>query len=407
MKITDIKPYPRPVVGKVLGEPVFRDAINYGGNLILWTFTEITTDEGITGITPFHIAPDMLALLKPAVVGQDPMNVQRIWDRMYWRCFNEGRKGAAIIAMSQIDVGIWDIIGKKLKTPVYRLLGGCRDRVPGYGSGGVLSLSKEQLVKEQMSWVEEGFKAVKMKVGRRNPDEDIERVRAVRQAIGSGIDLMVDANNGWSTRTAIRMAKRLERFDINWLEEPVIAEDYDGYAMVAASTNIPIAGGESEYTKFGFKELFLRNCIDICQADVGKVGGITEYMKVAAMAEAFNIPMCPHGLGLVSAHCVAATPNGMMVEFFDGNRLPNNTIRKFQEESGLRFMPYSIRPVNGWSDLPSVPGLGLDPDLDAIEEYRKRYRSVCEELQSMITSNIDPSITDTRPPFNYNMFLSL
>jgi L-alanine-DL-glutamate epimerase-like enolase superfamily enzyme len=290
---------------------------------------------------------------------------------------------------------------------VYRLLGGCRDRVPGYGSGGVLSLSKEQLVKEQMSWVEEGFKAVKMKVGRRNPDEDIERVRAVRQAIGSGIDLMVDANNGWSTRTAIRMAKRLERFDINWLEEPVIAEDYDGYAMVAASTDIPIAGGESEYTKFGFKELFLRNCIDICQADVGKVGGITEYMKVAAMAEAFNIPMCPHGLGLVSAHCVAATPNGMMVEFFDGNRLPNNTIRKFQEESGLRFMPHSIRPVNGWIDLPSVPGLGLDPDLDAIEEYRKRYRSVCEELQSMITSDIYPSITDTRPPFNYNMFLSL
>jgi D-arabinonate dehydratase len=317
---------------------------------------------------------------------------------MYWRSFNEGRKGAAIIAMSQIDIGLWDIIGKKLNTPVYKLLGGYRDKVPGYGSGGVLSLSKDQLVKEQMSWVEAGFKAVKMKVGRPDPREDIERVKAVRQAIGNDIDLMVDANNGWSTSTAIQMAKRLERFDVRWLEEPVIAEDYDGYARVATSTEIPIAGGESEYTKFGFKELFVRKCIDICQADVGKVGGISEYMKIASMAEAFNIAMCPHGLGLVSAHCVAATPNGMIVEFFDGNRLPNNTLRKFQEDTGHRFMPCSIRPIKGWIDLPKVPGLGLDPDLNAIEEYRKKYKFKAEELDQGL---------GTKPPFNNNMFLSL
>jgi len=394
----DIKSFPKPVVGKVLGKPVFQDAINYGGNLVQWTFTEILTDEGITGIIPHGMAPDMLALLKPAVIGEDPMNIQRIWDRMYWRCFNQGRKGAAIIAMSQIDIGLWDIIGKKLNTPVYRLLGGFRDRVPGYGSGGVLSLSKEELVKEQMSWVEEGFKAVKMKLGRRDSREDIERVKAVREAIGNDIDLMVDANNGWSVNTAIRMAKRLERFDVRWLEEPVIAEDYDGYARVAASTEIPIAGGETEYTKFGFKELFLRRCIDICQADVGKVGGITEYMKVAAMAEAFNLPMCPHGLGLVSAHCVAATPNGMFVEFFDGNRYPNTTIRKFQEETGRRFMPQSARPVKGWVELPKVPGLGLDPDLEAIEEYRKKCMFRAEELDQ------GPG---TKPPFNNNLFLSI
>ena len=397
MKVVDIKPFAKPVVGKVLGKPVFQDAINYGGNVVRWTFTEVITDGGITGIIPYGMSKDMLELLKPAVIGQDPMNVQRIWDRMYWRCFNEGRKGAAVIAMSQIDIGLWDIIGKQLKTPVYKLLGGFRDRVPGYGSGGVLSLSQEQLVREQMSWVEEGFKAVKMKVGRRDPNEDIKCVRAVREAIGKDIDLMVDANNGWSASTAIQMAKRLERFDVRWLEEPVIAEDYEGYAKVAAFTEIPIAGGESENTRFGFKELFLRHCIDICQADVGKVGGITEYMKIAGMAEAFNIPMCPHGLGLVSAHCVAATPNGMIVEFFDGNRYPNTTIRKFQEETGHRFMPNSIRPVKGWIDLPKVPGLGLDPDLDAVEEYRRKYRFK-EELEAGF---------GTMPPFNNNMFLSL
>ncbi|MDQ1280474.1 MAG: Mandelate racemase/muconate lactonizing enzyme family protein [Thermoproteota archaeon] len=397
MKVTDIRPFSEPLVGKVLSKPFFQDAINYGGDLVQWTFTEIRTDEAITGITPYAIAPDMLSLLKPAVLGEDPVNIQKIWDKMYWRSFNQGRKGAAIIAMSQIDIGLWDIIGKKLKTPVYKLLGGYRDRVPGYGSGGVLSLSNEQLVKEQMNWVEEGFKAVKMKVGRRDWREDIERIKAVREAVGNNVDLMVDANNGWSTSTAVRMAKRFEPYDVRWLEEPVVAEDYDGYTRVAASTDIPIAGGESEYTKFGFKELFLRRCIEICQADIGKVGGITEYMKVAGMAEAFNIPMCPHGIGLVSAHCVASTPNGTIVEFFDGNRYPNTTIRKFQEETGRWFMPHSIRPVKGWIDLPTVPGLGLDPDLEAIEEYRKKYKFKVEELEGR----------DTRSPFNNNMFLSL
>ncbi len=398
MKVTDIKPFSRPVIGKVIGKPVFQDAINYGGNIIRWTYTEILTDEGITGIIPYDMSAYMLELLKPAVVGEDPMDIQKVWNQMYWRSFNEGRKGSAIIAMSQIDIGLWDIIGKKLKTPVYRLLGGYRDRVPGYGSGGVLSLSRDQLVKEQLNWVEAGFKAVKMKVGRRDPREDIERVRAVRQAVGNNIDLMVDANNGWTTSTAIQMAKRLERFDVRWLEEPVVAEDYEGYPRVSASTDIPIAGGESEYTKFGFKELFVRKCVDICQADVGKVGGITEYMKISAMAEAFNIPMCPHGLGLVSAHCVAATSNGMTVEFFDGNRLPNNTMRKFQEDTGRKFMPNSIQPIKGWIDLPKVPGLGLDPDLDAIEEYRRKYKFKNEELYG------GPG---TKPPFNNNMFLSL
>ena len=209
---------------------------------------------------------------------------------------------------------------------------------------------------------------------------------------------MVDGNNGWSVATAIRVAKRLERFDVNWLEEPVIAEDYEGYARIRDSTEIPIAGGESEYTKWGFKELFTRGCIDIVQADVGRVGGITEYMKVSNMAEAFNLPMCPHGAGVVSAHCVAAAPNGMIVEFFDGNRLPNNTLRKFQEETGRRFMPDSIQPVKGWIELPKVPGMGFNPDIETINEYKKKYKFTKEDFKVR---------RRTEPPFNNNLFLSI
>lgn len=396
MKIVDIVPRER-LIGKVIGQPVFRDAINHGGNLVTWEYTEILTDEEISGFIPTGISGDALSAIKSVIIGSDPLHIQKIWHHMYWQFFNQGRSRGMMRAISWIDIGLWDIIGKKLNAPVYKLLGGYRDRVPGYGSGGVLSLTHDDLVKEQMSWVEEGFLAVKMKVGRKKWREDLERVKAVRDAIGSSIDLMVDANNGWSVATAIRVAKRLERYDVNWLEEPVIAEDYSGYQQIRSATEIPIAGGESEYTKWGFKELLTRNCIDIVQADVGRVGGITEYMKVGGMAEAFNLPMCPHGAGIVSAHCVAAASNGMIVEFFDGNRLPNTTLRKFQEESGCRFMPDSIRPVNGWIDLPNVPGLGFNPNLDAINRYKDQYQFDEATL----------SVRRTLPPMNNNLFQSL
>lgn len=396
MKIVDVVPGER-LIGKVLGEPIFRDAINHGGELVIWQYTKIITDEGIIGYIPVGITGETLAAIRSVIIGMEPMNIQRIWQYLYWHFFNQGRSRGAMRAISWIDIGLWDIIGKQLQVPVYTLLGGYRDRVPGYGSGGVLSLTNAELVKEQMSWVEDGFKAVKMKVGRRDWREDIARVKMVREAIGTDIDLIVDANNGWSVATAIRIAKRLERFDVNWLEEPVIAEDYAGYARIRASTEIPIAGGESEYTKWGFKELFSRQCVDIVQADVGRVGGITEYIKVGGMAEAFNLPMCPHGAATVSAHCVAAAPNGMIVEFFDGNRLPNNSIRKFQEESGCRFMPHSPHPEKGWVDLPQIPGMGFDPDLEAIEEYQRTYKFKEETLTTR----------RTLPPFNNNLFLSL
>jgi D-arabinonate dehydratase len=397
MKILDIISHDR-LVGKVLGKPIFRDAINIGGELVTWQYSEIITDEGISGYFPAEIGKETMESIKQVIVGSDPMNIQWIWQNLYWCFFNMGRSRGAMRAISWVDVGLWDVIGKKLKAPVYKLLGGYRDKVPGYGSGGVLSLSNEELVREQLSWVEEGFKAVKMKVGRRDWREDIARVKAVRDAIGYDIDLMVDANNGWSVATAIRVVKRLERFDVNWLEEPVIAEDYEGYARIRDSTDIPIAGGESEYTKWGFKELFTRQCIDIIQADVGRVGGITEYMKVSNMAEAFNLPMCPHGAGVVSAHCVAAAPNGMIVEFFDGNRLPNNTLRKFQEETGKRFMPNSIQPVKGWIDLPKVPGMGFDPDIEAIQEYKNKHKFKKEDFKVH---------RRTQVPFNNNLFLSI
>jgi L-alanine-DL-glutamate epimerase-like enolase superfamily enzyme len=368
-----------------------------------FTFTEILTDEGITGYTRGGDNP-LFDRLMGFVVGEDPMNVERIWDKLYWNTFDYGRRGAMMLVQSAIDIGLWDIIGKKLGQPVYKLLGGFRDEVPAYATSIDLGWTLEEVVEEKVEQVELGFNAVKMKVGRRDWREDIQRVKAVRDAIGGDIDLMVDANNGWSVSNAIRMAHRLERFEVDWLEEPVIAEDYEGYAQVRAATEIPIAGGESVHTKWDFRELITRGCIDIVQADVYRCGGITEWVKIATLAETYNLSMAPHAGGRVSATIVAAVPNGLIVESFERSQYkkPVTTMLKFQQDTGLNFYKIDLMPRKGWIKLPQEPGLGLDPNLDAIELYRQKYPITREEWLRDLT----PTRIMIRP-LNNNMFRSI
>ncbi|MBL7118423.1 mandelate racemase/muconate lactonizing enzyme family protein [Candidatus Bathyarchaeota archaeon] len=363
MKITDIE------VTKPISVPLrlaAGDAINRDMNVRRSAAVQVSTDEGLTGICRFSGSEWCRTLiekvLKGVVIGEDPLNFQRIWDNMYWATFNFGRKGAALHAISLVDIAIWDIIGKATNQPLYKLLGGYRDKVPTYGSSIDLSYKLDELVKVHQTFVEEGYKAVKMKVGRKDHNEDLERVKTVRDAIGDDINLMVDANNSWSVRNTIRMAKKLERYDIYWLEEPVRAEDIDGLAKVAASIEIPLATGESEYTKYGFKELIGRKAVDIVQADATRVGGITEWIKIASYAEAWNLPMAPHARPDVHAHLAAAIPNGLIVEVFT-----------------LEFDPLQFeywvepwhRPKDGYIQLPDKAGLGLEISEETVNKYRE------------------------------------
>jgi len=319
----------------------------------------VHNDEGLEGIAPCPGWNSVVSIVEDIgrkTVGMDPFEIEKIWERMYWYTFNFGRKGAPIIAISSIDAAIWDLIGKASNKPVWKLLGGYRNKVRAYGSGINLYWDKEEVVKEALSFVERGFKAYKMKVGRPNWQEDIERVREVRDTMGYGIELMVDANNSWTAGRAIMMAKKLERYEVAWLEEPVIAEDLDGIGRVARSTSIPIACGETEYTRYGFRDLIARGRISIVQADILKCGGYTEWRKIANLANAHNLVMAPHANTWLSAQAVASVSNGYIVEVFD-IRHP------------FEYFHYPLKFEDGYARLQEEAGLGIEVDLENAKKY--------------------------------------
>ena len=272
-------------------------------------FVRIYTDEGVEGLGMTYSSPGVKDVVENALmqilIGRDPMDTEKIWNDMLWKVRSYGRKGVALCAISAVDIALWDLKAKFLNLPLYKLLGSYTDSVPIYGSGGWTNLTKSELIQEMTDYVESGIPRVKMKVGKNFGNcerEDIERVEAVRDAIGYDIALYIDANNGYRKKQAIYMAKEFEQFQVGWLEEPLIPDDVDGMSEIARSTTIPIASGELEYTKYGFKELIYRGGADIVQPDAGRVGGVTEWIKVAHLAESFNLPVAPHALQLVHLH---------------------------------------------------------------------------------------------------------
>jgi L-alanine-DL-glutamate epimerase-like enolase superfamily enzyme len=334
------------------------DAINII-NTRRFSGVKVVSDDGLEGISPCLGWSSVVSVIEDIgrkILNMDPFDVEKIWERMYWYTFNFGRKGAPIIAISSIDVAIWDLIGKASNKPVWKLLGGYRSKVKAYGSGINLYWSKDEVIKEALSFVERGFKAYKMKVGREKWEEDIERVKEVRDAIGYSIDLMVDANNSWSVNRAIMMAKRLERYEVAWLEEPVMADDIDGIGEVAKNTSIPIACGETEYTRYGFKDLITRGKISIVQADILKCGGYTEWKKIANFAKAYNLVMAPHANTWLSAQAVASVSNGYIVEVFD---------IKYPFE----YFSYPLRFEDDYIKLQEEAGLGIKVNLENVKKY--------------------------------------
>ncbi len=336
---------------------------------------KVHTDEGITGVgesasfggggaTTRAIIENQLA---PFVVGQDPLMVEQIWQRMYQGTVHLGRRGAVIAALSGIDIALWDIVGKAAGRPLYQVLGGFCHRVRAYASAGFYQEGKDAtgLAAEMAAYVAEGFTAVKIKVAGLPLKKDVDRVAAVRQAIGDGIELMVDANNSYEPKTAIRFAQAIEDYDIAWFEEPVKTDNIDGSAQVASSITIPVSGYETESTRYGFRELITRGAVDIVQPDAIWSGGISEVRKIAALASAFGLPCIPHSFStaitlVANLHVIASIPNGRMVEV---DRNPN----PLREE--LLTRPLRL-DADGYLPLPSGPGLGVELNEETVERYR-------------------------------------
>ncbi len=361
MKITDV----RLTDTLYVPSKVQADAINTLPEVRAINFCQVATDEGLTGFVPARGGNVTKVLvenvLKPLIIGEDPMNNERIWSKMYWGTLSSGRRGALISAISIVDNAIWDIKGKITNQPVHRLLGCYRDAVNSYGSGINLNLNDDELVAQMTDFIRQGFRAVKMKIGKKDMKKDLERVRLVREAIGPDVDLCVDANNGWSLQTAISMAKRLEEYNIYWLEEPILADEVGNLAKLARETSIPIAIGENHYTKWEFKELIEQGAVEIVQADIGKCGGVTEFLKIAALADAYGLPVCPHFSEFVDVPCIAGIPNGLFHEYVE---VSFDAVRQVVKDFSL--------PVNGMVTPLDKPGFGIELNPDAVKKFSKQ-----------------------------------
>ncbi len=321
--------------------------------------------------------------IAPRIIGEDPFNVERIWKKVYYNSFQHARGGIVICALSGIDIALWDIIGKALNTPVYKLLGGYTDKVRAYASGGFYSQGKgtKEITEEIKSYLEQGFTAVKMKVGRNltslNPidvmpdseynftvEEDLERVESVCREIGPGIRLLVDANTAWDLHTAIVMGRHFDRLGVYLIEEPVCTDNMDGSARLAAALDLKVAGYETEQLVFNFARLITNHCIDVVQPDLSWAGGITECRKIANLAYTYHKEFAPHCFSsavllMSSLHFLCAIPNGGMLEF---DRNPNDLREKILKE------PLFI-DKDGFVKVPDRPGLGIELNEDIVDKY--------------------------------------
>ena len=328
----------------------------------------VETDEGIEGIGlaggvmgAEEIGSSILDHLRQYVVGQDPFDTERVWDDM-WQPKLVGRRGITTRVIGGIDTALWDIKGKATGLPVYKLLGGFADSVPVYIAGGYYEEGKglRELAEEMEESVAMGANAIKMKIGGAPINEDVERVRVVREAVGPGVKLMVDANCAYRYYEAIEIARKMEPYDIFWFEEPVNPDDYEGHRLVSRATTIPVATGENEYTRYGFRDLIERRCAAILQPDALVMGGITEFMKIAALAQAHDLPVAPHGNQDVHVHLVAAIPNGLTVEYYRGSTDP----------MWATMFRHALEVRDGCVSPPDRPGMGIELNEEALAPYR-------------------------------------
>lgn len=337
-------------------------------------FLEIETDEGVTGIggPVQEVSAYLIAkVLKPVLLNADPTESEKLWDRMY-RTAIHGRKGELMIAISAVDCAIWDLRGKWLNVPVYKLLGGAtRDRIRVYASALGYSLDPGLVRERAQHLVSQGYTAMKwfFRYGPWDGKEGIKKnlalARTLREAVGPDVDIMLDAWSSWDVPYAIQMAERLAEYDIFWLEEPVLADKLESYAAIRAASPIRIAGGEHEYTRWGFKDVIAADAMDVWQPDIYWAGGISEVVKICTLASVADVIIIPHGHSTpANAHVTAAQSPALspLQEYL----IKWNEVHQF-------FLKNQLKPVKGYLEIPSLPGIGMELDeskIDTAQEMR-------------------------------------
>lgn len=353
------------------------------------TLVVVTTENGLQGFGEAKAAVGSSGVcasivscieneIKPILIGQDARNISRIWEMVYNGTRDHyalsrgrkfpilGRRGLTTSAMSGVDTALWDLKGKALGVPVVELLGGaCRDKMECYASGGWAGVDK---IGEQLNgYISKGFKGVKMRVGIMDETvgESIKRVKAAREAIGDNIKLMTDAHGTFSVPEAKQFCRGLEDCNLYWFEEPISPDNRHGTAEVRASTSIPIAAGESEYTAFDVRDLIEVRALDVVQPDSAIIGGITEAMRVSQLAHTFQLELAPHCWGsafsfMAGVNVAFASPAAVVIEFsLGGNPMMYELVKE------------KIEVVDGMISAPSAPGLGLTPNWDFVKEFKQ------------------------------------
>ena len=290
--------------------------------------------------------------LGPLLLGEEADRIEPLWQKMWWASHYGGRGGPTVLAISALDIALWDLAAKRRAQPLWRMLGGFDARVPCYAGGIDLQFPIDQLLRQSDDFRAQGFRAIKMKVGRERLSEDIERVRQMRQHLGPDFPLMADANMRWSVDQAVRAARSLRDFGLVWLEEPTIPDDVSGHVRIVREGGVPIATGENMRTLWEFRAMIEAGGVTFPEPDVSNCGGVTSFMKIAHLAEAFNLPVTSHGVHDLTVHLLAAVPNRSYLE-----------IHGF----GLdRFIAEPTRIVDGVVIAPERPGHGVALDFKAL-----------------------------------------
>ena len=373
MRIKKIEPF---VVSQQLEEPFHFSQWEYQTRTIC--LVKITTEDGTygwgEGYGPANLVKAGIDFFKPFITDLNALDHEIVWQQMYLRSLDYARRGVMLAALSAIDIAIWDIKGKHFELPVSTLLGGRKNEyIKPYATGLYFSNGndlKEKLVKEAISYKDQGFQGIKMKVGL-GIARDAEYVAAIREAIGEEVELMIDSNHAYSLKEAKQLCSRLAGLNISWFEEPVSPEHYSCYKQLRESTDIPVAGGECEYLRYGFLQLFQHQSVDIAQPDICAAGGITEVKKIAAMANTFGVEIVPHswGTGIALHAAMHLIANLDIIPGRMYQSIPWMELDRTENALRDELIEPLIVPEKGLLRVPDKPGLGVEVNEEALRKY--------------------------------------